>query len=77
MNSTITSKYQTTIPKDVRERLGLAVHDTLEWVVEKGKVTVYPLQKNFLQYRNSVKVGKGEIGEDIERARMARLEKYR
>jgi len=77
MNSTITSKFQTTIPKDVREKLGLAVHDALKWVVEKGKITVYPIHKDFLHYRNSVKTGQGDIAEDIERARTARAERYR
>jgi len=69
MNSTVTSKFQTTIPKEVRERLGIAVHDALEWVVERGKVTVYPVHGSFLRYRNLVKTGKGTISADIERAR--------
>lgn len=77
MNSTVTAKYQTTIPKEVREKLGIAVNDALEWVVEKGKVTVYPVHKNFLQYRNTVKTGEGDIAADIERAREAGMEKYR
>ena len=49
MQSVITSKYQTTIPKAIREYLGLAVKDALEWKVEKGKITVYPviLSKKF------------------------------
>jgi bifunctional DNA-binding transcriptional regulator/antitoxin component of YhaV-PrlF toxin-antitoxin module len=34
MQSVITSKFQTTIPKDVRARLKLSIHDTLEWKVE-------------------------------------------
>jgi bifunctional DNA-binding transcriptional regulator/antitoxin component of YhaV-PrlF toxin-antitoxin module len=47
MQSTITSKFQTTIPKAIRENLALAVTDTLEW-----KVIVSPWQKNFLKYQN-------------------------
>jgi AbrB family looped-hinge helix DNA binding protein len=34
MQSVITSKYQTTIPKAVREKLGLSVKDALDWKVE-------------------------------------------
>jgi len=77
MQSTITSKYQTTIPKTIRERLNLSVKDTLEWKVEKGRITVYPAKKNFLKYRNTVKTGRGDIAADIETARKLRMEKCR
>jgi AbrB family looped-hinge helix DNA binding protein len=77
MQSLITSKYQTTIPKTIREALGLSVKDALEWKVEKGKVTIYPAKRNFLKYRNAVKIGKGDIDSDIDTARNLRTEKYR
>ena len=77
MQSIITSKFQITIPKRVRENLKLSVRDALEWKMEKGKVVVYPAQKKFLEYRNSVKIGKGNISSDIEVARAIRAEKYR
>ena len=57
MQSVITSKFQTTIPKAVREKLKLSVQDALEWKVERGKVIVYPAQKKFLQYKNTIKTG--------------------
>ena len=34
MQSIITSKYQTTIPKAIREYIGLSVKDALEWKVK-------------------------------------------
>ena len=77
MKSTITSKFQTTIPRIIRQNLALSVNDTLEWTFDHGKVLVSPLQKNFLKYQNSVKVGKGNIAADIELARDLRLEEYR
>jgi len=77
MQSLITSKYQTTIPKAIRETLGLSVKDALEWKVEKGKVTLYPAKRDFLKYRNAVKTGKGEIDNDIDIARNLRMDKYR
>jgi AbrB family looped-hinge helix DNA binding protein len=76
MQSTITSKFQTTIPKAVRENLALAVNDTLEWKVDHGKVTLFARQKNFLKYQNRIKIGKGDIAADIVLARDLRLEKY-
>jgi AbrB family looped-hinge helix DNA binding protein len=77
VRSLVTSKYQTTIPKAIRETLGLSVKDALEWKVEKGKVTIYPAKRNFLKYRNAIKTGKGDITDDIDVARSLRLEKYR
>lgn len=75
MKSTITAKFQTTIPKDVRERLRLSTHDAVDWKIEEGKVVVYPVRKDFLQHRNRVKVGAGDIQADIEQARAARAER--
>lgn len=77
MKSTVTAKYQTTIPKAVREKLGISVNDALEWVVEKGRVVVHPVHSDFLRYRGSVKTGAGDIEADIQSARERRLEKYR
>lgn len=77
MNSTVTVKYQTTIPKAVREMLGISVNDALEWIVEKGHVVVQPVHNQFLRHRGSVKAGSGDITADIQLARESRLEKYR
>jgi AbrB family looped-hinge helix DNA binding protein len=77
MNSSVTVKYQTTIPKAVREQLGIAINDSLEWIIEKGRVVVQPVHNNFLAYRSSVKTGVGDIAADIQSAREGRMEKYR
>ena len=77
MQSVITSKFQTTIPKDVRERLKLSIRDTLEWKIDRGKIVVLPVQKKFLEYRNKIKTGPGKIADDIEQARKRRVGKYR
>ncbi len=77
MQTKITSKFQTTIPKKVREKLKLSVHDSLEWHVERGKITVLPLHKNFLLRKNSVKIGSGDIDKDISLARERRAERYK
>lgn len=77
MQSVITSKYQTTIPKAIRENIGLSVKDALDWKVEKGKIIISPSKRNFLKYRNAVKIGRGDIDGDIETARNLSVEKYR
>jgi bifunctional DNA-binding transcriptional regulator/antitoxin component of YhaV-PrlF toxin-antitoxin module len=75
MQSVITSKFQTTIPKAIHKNLKLSVRDYLEWKIEKGKVVIYPSQKKFLQYRNAMKTGRGDVSTDIERARNLEVEK--
>ena len=74
--SVITSKFQTTIPKAIRENMKLAVSDTITWEVEDGKILVRAKKNNFMSYKNSVKVGPGKIEDDIELAKELRLEKY-
>ncbi len=75
MQSVITSKYQTTIPKSIRDQLGLSVKDVLKWKVEKGKIVIFPARSKFLEHRNSVKVSMGDIGKDIDAASRLRWKK--
>ena len=77
MNSMVTVKYQTTIPKIVRDRLGIRVHDAIEWRIVKGKAVVARVRPGFLLHKNTVHVGKGDIRADLEAARASRTEKYR
>lgn len=42
MIGSVTSKGQTTIPKEVRDQLGLDQGTRIEWTVEDGKATVRP-----------------------------------
>ncbi len=76
MQSVVTSKYQTTIPKSIRLQLKLSVSDTLEWKIENGKAVVLPVRRKFLEYRNAVKAGNGDIASDIDLARKKRAEKH-
>jgi antitoxin PrlF len=40
MIGTVTSKGQTTIPKEVREKLGLDQGTRIEWVIQEGRAIV-------------------------------------
>ena len=68
MKSIITSKFRTTIPKAIREKMKLSVKDALEWTVLDGRIVVTTVNRNFLNYQNTIKVGKGDIEKDIELA---------
>ncbi|MBF0558291.1 MAG: type II toxin-antitoxin system PrlF family antitoxin [Nitrospirae bacterium] len=72
MRSMITSKYQTTIPKKIRETLKLSVHDAVEWRINGHTAIVCPTQRAFLVRRGAVKIGKGDIAADIKKARLIR-----
>ena len=77
MKSTVTSKFQTTIPKAIREGLKLSINDSLDWELDNGKVVLKPVYNKFLEYRNSIQVGKGDISEDISKAKTLRIEKFK
>ena len=77
MNSTITVKFQTTIPKAVRDKLGIRVNDAIEWRVLKGKAEVVPVHTGFLRHRNAIRSGEGDLRSDLEAGRAARAEKHR
>jgi AbrB family looped-hinge helix DNA binding protein len=67
--STITVKYQTTVPKEVREKLGVGPSDVLQWEVAGDHVRVTASSRAFLDLRGSFKVGPGDPVEDVRRAR--------
>ena len=67
--STITVKYQTTVPKEVRERLRVRPGEMLQWDVAGDHVRVTASSRAFLDLRGSFKVGPGDPVEDVRRAR--------
>jgi len=67
--STITVKNQTTVPKEVRTKLGVGPSDVLQWEVLGDHVRVTASNRAFLQLRGSFKVGPGDPVEDVRRAR--------
>lgn len=77
MFSKITDKFQITIPKEIRKRMRLSRHDALEWKIECGKVTVVPVKKPFLSYQGFIRIGQGNIEDDIQKARKLRAAKFK
>ncbi len=72
IQSTITSKFQTTVPKEIRQRLGLRPRDVLCWEVSGEDVRVVPARRGFLDRRGTIAVGPGSAVEDVRRARAMR-----
>jgi AbrB family looped-hinge helix DNA binding protein len=53
--SVLTSKWQTTIPKDIRNLLGLNPNDKILYLIEGKRVVLKPLKGNILDLRGSVR----------------------
>lgn len=70
--SRLGKKYQTTVPREVRDELGLEPGDVLLWEVVGGTARVRPATRAFLARRGSIEVGPGSTVEDVRRARRQR-----
>ena len=70
--STINSKNQTTVPREIRERMGVRAGDVLKWEIVSGGARVSVAGTSFLDRRGTVRVGPGSAVEDLERARRRR-----
>jgi len=67
--STLTSDGQTTVPKEVREALHLEEGAQLTWEVIGGKVAVTTERPAFWRWEAFIKVGPGDVVEDVTNAR--------
>jgi len=72
IKSTVTSKGQTTIPRTVREELGIHAGDVLEWDVQQKRVRIQLVGHGFLNRRGMIRTGPGSVADDIDRARRSR-----
>ncbi len=69
VKSTITSKNQTTVPKEIRQRLGVGPQDILNWELIGGFVRIWPAERRFLRHRGRIPVGPGSTVNDVRRIR--------
>lgn len=77
MLSKITSKYQTTIPKKIRQRLKLKVSDNISWEIEGDSILVKPTHNPFLSHYGTVIIGSGNTVEDVRKIRDIISRKYK
>ncbi len=66
--STLTKKGQITIPKEIREELGLKEHDRVNFVKKGKEIIIKPIRGNILDLKGSV-IPKNKP-EDFEKVRM-------
>jgi len=70
--STLTSKGQTTVPKEVREVLDIDVGDKLTWEIRGGRVAVTTDRPAFFRWEGFIKNSSGDVVKEIEEARKRR-----
>ncbi len=71
--SVLTKKWQTTIPKEIRNHLELQPNDKLLYVIENERVVIRPVRGNILELRGSVKTD--EKPADFNKIRKAAMKK--
>jgi AbrB family looped-hinge helix DNA binding protein len=69
--SILTRDGQTTVPKEVRDALHLEEGDQLTWEVREGTVAVTTERPAFWRWEGFIKVGPGDVVEDVEKARQS------
>ncbi len=72
IKSTVTSKGQTTIPRDIRQQLRISTGDVLLWEAGRDAVRIRVASPAFLRRRGTIPVGKGSVTNDVTRARATR-----
>ncbi len=70
--STITSKGQTTVPKEIREALDLGPGDKLTWEVNGGRVAVTTERPALYQWEGFIKHGQPDAVKAVAAARKTR-----
>lgn len=65
--SRVTSKGQTTIPKEIRKELGIEAGDRVVFILRDGEVVLYPVKETLLDLRGSIKPRKRP--EDLQAVR--------
>jgi AbrB family looped-hinge helix DNA binding protein len=70
--STLTSKGQTTVPKEVREALDLSVGDKLTWEIRGGKVAITTDRPAFYRWEGFIKNSSGDVVKEMAEARKRR-----
>ncbi|HYM60154.1 MAG TPA: AbrB family transcriptional regulator [Thermoanaerobaculia bacterium] len=72
LRTSITSKGQTTVPKAIRNALGVRPLDNVYWEAADGVVRVTAGEPEFFRWFGAIHVGRGSVSGDIARARKLR-----
>lgn len=71
MKTTVSVRWQTVIPRQVREELGIQPNSQLEWQVKDGAMVVYPIPADPVRASVGMWKGRGPTNEDLLASRRA------
>lgn len=71
-SSTITSKGQTTVPKEVRDALDVGPGDKLTWEINGGRVAITTERPALYRWRGFIKHGPADAVKAVAEARKMR-----
>jgi AbrB family looped-hinge helix DNA binding protein len=76
MKTTVSSRGQTVVPQEIRERMGIVPQTRLEWQIREGVIVVYPIPPDPIQAAVGLLKGQGPTTDDLlaERGRERRRE---
>lgn len=72
LRTAVTTKGQTTVPKPIREKLGVRPHDFINWEVVGDEVRVTGRAPAFFRWLGTIDVGKESVEKAITMARRQR-----
>ena len=76
MKTTVSSRGQTVVPQEIRERMGIVPQTRLEWQIREGVIIVYPVPPDPIQAAVGLLEGQGPTTDDLlaERQQESRRE---
>ncbi len=75
MQSTVSVRGQTVIPRPIREELGITANTRLQWKVKHGVIIVFPIPEDPIQAALGILKGRGPSTEELLAERKAEREK--
>lgn len=70
--STVTSRGQTTVPKEVREALNVGAGDKLTWEIKGGRVVITTERPALYRWKGVIKHGPADAVQAVTEARKTR-----
>ena len=76
MKTTVSTRGQTVVPREIRERMGIVPRSRLEWQIKDGLIVVTPIPPDPVRASIGILEGRGLTTEDLlaERRKVSQRE---
>ena len=65
MKTIVSTRGQTVVPQEIRERMGIVAQTRLEWQIREGVIVVYPIPPDVIQAAVGLFEGQGPTTDDL------------